>query len=234
MKTNAATSAELAMIEVSPMRSKFCLFVIGLLVAAPVLAARPVKQPAPAVPVIVDAVGTVVGPVVPVADSTMALAAVYRSNGDRIKILFDAFTSSAGTGSPTNLEISAISTLRIRGPVELWFPNVTDCSGTGYVQDTDLLEPVGDSFIWKSVITKEYKGYSPLFVYPKGPQSTSARPILARVNWSEPTYAPGVFASRLTVGGLCRYDAIPTSAAGTLFPVAFEGELNFTGPYTVE
>lgn len=220
------------------MHAKYCAFVIGLLVAAPVLAARPVKQPTPAVPVLVDAAGAVVGPVVPVVDGTKAIAAVYRLNGERVKVLFDAHTSSAVYGgNPTFLEISATSQLRIRGPVALWFPNVTDCSGTGYVQDTDFLEPVGTSFIWNQLITKEYKGYSPWFVYPKAPQTASAGARLFRVNWSAATAIslPAVLASRLRPDGVCQWDATTyTSAAGTLFPVTFEGELNFTGPYTVE
>lgn len=218
------------------MHAKYCAFVIGLLVAAPVLAARPVKQPTPAVPVLVDAAGAVVGPVVPVVDSTKAIAAVYRLNGERIKILFDAFTSSAGFGQTTELVISATSQLRIRGPVALWFPNVFDCSGTGYVQDGDFLESVGTSTIWNQVITKEYKGYSPLFVYPKSPQTASTGARLVRVNWSTAAAIsqPGVPASRLRPDGVCEIAISGTSAAGTLLPVTFEGELNFTGPYTVE
>lgn len=219
------------------MRAKYCAFVIGFLVATSVLAARPVKQPTPAVPVIVDAAGAVVGPVVPVVDGTKAIAAVYRLNGERIKILFDASTSSAGYGQLTGLQISATSQLRIRGPVALWFPNVFDCSGTGYVQDTDFLEPVGTSFIWDQVITKEYKGYSPLFVYPKLPQTASTGARLVRVNWSAATatFQPGVAASKLRPDGVCESNSTTiTSVAGSLFPVTFEGELSFTGPYIVE
>lgn len=212
--------------------------IVGLLVAAPVLAARPVKQPTPAVPVIVDAAGVIVGPVVPVVDGTKAIAAVYRLNGERIKILFDAFTNSATYPSnPNFLESSAISQLRIRGPVALWFPNVVDCSGTGYVQDTDLLEPVGTSFVWNQVITKEYKGYSSIFVYPKSAQSSSAGARLVRVNWSAASaiVEPSATASRLNPNGVCESNLTTvTNVASHLFPVTFEGELNFTGPYSVE
>lgn len=224
------------MIEVSPMRSKFCLFVIGLFVAAPALAARPVKQPAPAVPVIVDAAGAIVGPVVPVADGTKALAAVYRANGERIKILFDAFTSIAGTGQTTQLQYSATSELRVRGPVPLWFPDSSDCTGQGYVQDADFLEPAGTSFVWNQVITKEYKGYSPLFAYPKAPQSASAGVRVVRVDWSQSTYAySGSQASRLKPDGVCEFSgATYIAMAGALLPVTFQGELNLTGPYRVE
>jgi len=213
------------------------LFVVGLLVAAPVLAARPVKQPTPAVPVIVDAAGSIVGPVVPVADGTMALAAVHRANGERIKILFDAFTSSAGTGETTALSISATSQLRLRGPVSLWFPDSLDCTGAGYVQDVDFLKPDGASFIWNQVITKEYKGYSVLFAYPKAPQPSSAGVRIVRVDWTQPTYAySGLSASRLGRDGVCTSPSSVTSIslAGALLPVTFEAELNFTGPYRVE
>lgn len=220
------------------MRAKCCAFLICLLVAAPVLAARPVKQPTPAVPVVADAAGAIVGPVVPVADGTKAIAAMYRSsNGDKIKVLFDAFAGPAGTGAPANLEITATGKLRIRGPVALWFLSTLDCKGQGYVQDTDLLEPVGTSFIWKDVVTKEYNGYAPVFVYPKAAQTASVGAQLFRVNWSAASaiIQPGVPASRLNPNGTCDWGpTVVTSLAGFLFPATLEGELSFTSPYTVE
>lgn len=213
-------------------RVSVSLLLVGMVAAGTALAARPVKQPTPSVPVVADATGAIVGPVVPTVDNGRLFAAVHRYNGNSVKVLF------AGPATFSSyLDAASNRALNLVGPALVYFPYVSDCTGQGYVQDTDFASiDTANAVVTSRSVAKEFRGYASMAVYPMWPNTGATKPVIVSIDWTQPTFAPGVSGSVITPEGTCSFNVAiaTTSAAGTLYPVTVVAGLSFTGPYTIE
>jgi hypothetical protein len=207
------------------------LLSVGVLVAAVASAAKPVKPvtATATVPVIADANGVVVGPLVPLRDTTRVAAALHRYNGQSIKVFFDDETAYES-------RVAAAADLRLKlvGAVRIYYP-VFDCQGPGYVYDGDLAQ-IGTAGAVARPLGEDFRGYAPMMVLPAWPGTGATRPTIVSVSFTpDLSVPPGVTGSRLDPDGTCRSGgAVSLPADGQFLPVTFVATTTFAGPYSIE
>lgn len=210
------------------------LLLAGAVVATSATAGKPAKPPkppkadvtSPAAPVIVDAAGAVVGPVVPLRDGTRIAAAVYRFQGNSVKAFFDVRTYASRQAAASD------SALHLVGAVPIMFPNNFSCDGQGYVDHADL----SDANAVPRPVGEDLKGYAAMLLVAAWPAAGLARPAVVSVDWTQPAVLPGFSGSALLPDGTCTINPAlaTTKLDGVLYPVSLAGATNFTGPYGVE